>query len=89
MQDFNDYVKNSSNGSVDGIGELVKSLASKYDGKSPNELMSAIYKEALKGKQNGTLTDADIDGFAATIAPFLDGKKKKYLYKITEELKKI
>ncbi len=89
MQDFNDYVKNSPDESVGGIADVVKSLASKYDGKSPNELMSAIYKEALKGKQNGTLTNADIDGFAATIAPFLDDKKKKYLYKIIEELKKI
>ena len=95
MQDFNDYVKNNKSGSsdnakIDGdLFNLINSLAGKFDGKSQNELMKAVYEEAKKGKQNGTLKNSDIDNFANMLAPILDEKKQKMLYKIVEELKKI
>ncbi len=100
MQDFNDYVKNgggksgekpqnTNENSQQSIINLVSKLASKYDGKNTNELIMAIYSEAKKGKQNGTLTNKDIDNFASMLAPMLDDKKRKMLYKITEELKRI
>ena len=95
MQDFNDYVKNnksglSDNAKIDGdLFNLINSLAGKFDGKSQNELMKAVYEEAKKGKQNGTLKNSDIDNFANMLAPILDEKKRKTLYKIVEELKKI
>lgn len=91
MQDFNDYVKNSnqSDQTQPNLLNLVMNLASKYDGKNTNELIKAIYIEAKKGKQNGTLTNRDIDNFSAMLSPLLDDKKRKMLIKITEELKKI
>lgn len=91
MQDFNDYVKNSNqnNQAQPNLLNLVMNLASKYDGKNTNELIKAIYNEAKKGKQNGTLTNRDIDNFSAMLSPLLDDKKRKMLIKITEELKKI
>ena len=95
MQDFNDYVKNNQSGSSDNpkisgdLFNLINSLAGKFDGKSQNELMKAVYEEAKKGKQNGTLKNSDIDNFASMLAPVLDEKKQKMLYKIVEELKKI
>ena len=49
----------------------------------------AIYKEAKRGKQAGTLTNADIDNFANMLSPFLDDKKRSMLNKIVGELKKI
>jgi hypothetical protein len=97
MQDFNDYVKNNkqspngvgANGIPQGLMNLVSSLASKYDGKNTNELIKAVYDEAKKGKQNGTLTNSDIDNFATMLAPVIDQKKRKTLYKIVDELKRI
>ncbi len=103
MQDFNDYLKNNGSNqgnstasdSVDGdnaqqnIINLVTKLASKYDGKNTQELISAIYEQAKRGKANGTLTNKDIDNFASMLAPMLDDKKRKMLYKITAELKRI
>ncbi len=96
MQDFNDYIKNSGNqtpnsnaDSQQNIINLVTQLASRYDGKNTGELISAIYNEAKKGKENGTLTNRDIDNFASMLAPMLDDKKRKMLYKITQELKRI
>ena len=94
MRDFNDYVNGASNesetsGIPNNLSNLVNSLAGKFDGKSQNDLIRAIYSEAKKGKQNGTLTNADIDNFATTLAPLLDKNKQKMLYKIVEELKRI
>jgi hypothetical protein len=95
MQDFNDYVNDGENSQPDysdvnpEILNLVKGLAGRFDGKNQNELIKAIYLEAKKGKENGTLSNADIDNFVATLSPMLDDKKRKMLYKIAEELKKI
>ncbi len=87
MQDFNDYVNNQSN-SNDLFG-IVNDLARQFDGKGQGELLKAIYKKAKEGKQNGTLTNKEIDGFANMLSPMLDDKQKKTLKKIVEELKKI
>lgn len=71
------------------IFELVKKIANNFDGKSNKDLLSAIYTEAKKGKQNGTLTNEEIDKFAIVLSPFLDDKQAKLLSKIVNELKKI
>lgn len=95
MQDFNEYVKKGKREEATGGNEsgnifnLVNSLANKFDGKSQNELMRAVYEEAKRGKRNGTLKNSDIDNFASMLAPLLDEKKKKTLGKIVDELKKI
>lgn len=92
MDDFNEYVKNSQSNSQNeptDLFHLVGSIASKYNGKDRNELLMAIYKEAKKGKEQGTLTNADIDRFANMISPLLDEKQRKMLVKIANELKKI
>lgn len=92
MKDFNDYVKNGgdNNQGVDqNLFNMVNSLAGKFDGKSQNDLIRAIYEQAKKGKQNGTLNNAEIDNFATMLAPVLDKQKQKMLYKIVEELKRI
>ncbi len=96
MQDFNSYVNNQKNkkqSDINGMDKnlynLVSSLAGRFDGKNQSELIKAIYEEAKKGKQNGTLTNAEIDNFVSMLSPLLDDKKKKMLSKIAEELKKI
>lgn len=95
MQDFNEYAKNGGDNQEipEGIDEnvlnMVSSLASKFDGKSQNDLLMAIYNEAKKGKKNGTLSNADIDNFAQMLSPMLDDKKRKMLMKVVAELKKI
>ena len=94
MEDFNEYAQRvedtaKEDTQTENLFNLVSSIATKYNGKSQNELLMAIYKEAEKGKRNGTLSNADIDNFAQTISPFLDDKKKRMLNKIVDELKKI
>ncbi len=96
MEDFNSFVNNEKNkkreapnGMDKNLYNLVSSLAGKFDGKSQNDLIKAIYQEAKKGKQQGTLSNADIDNFVGMLSPLLDDKKRKMLNKIADELKKI
>ena len=96
MQDFNSFVNSQKGKEQDAIKgmdknlyNLVQSLANKFDGKSQTELIKAIYDEAKKGKQNGTLSNADIDNFVSMLSPLLDSQKRKMLLKIASELKKI
>ena len=95
MEDFNSFANNQKDNpnqkmTMDGnLFNLITSLSNKFDGKSQTELIKAIYEEAKKGKQNGTLSNADIDNFSQMLSPLLDDKKRKILIKVTEELKKI
>lgn len=93
MKDFNQFLNDKKDGSksadASDIFGLINSLSKKFDGKSQGELLAAIYKEAKKGKKNGTLKNSDIDSFAATVSPFLDETQRGYLSKIVKELKSI
>lgn len=99
MEDFNQYTQKSGKGqfehgchdeqSENGLFGLVSEIARKFDGKNQNELLMAVYKEAKRGKERGTLTNADLDRFAAVLSPVLDDKKKSILNKIVADLKKI
>ena len=104
MDDFNSYVRNggkngsnnfgsgnseSGKGVPNNIMNLVGALSNKYDGKSQAELIKAIYDEAKKGKEQGTLSNADIDNFVSMLSPMLDSQKRKVLNRIADELKKI
>lgn len=98
--DFNQYAKNAGKKSKnntssnpynvdDNIFNMVNSIASKYNGKSQTELLKAIYEEAKRGKERGTLSNSDIDNFVSMLTPMLDEQKRKILFKVAEELKKI
>ena len=92
MQDFNSFVGDNSqnNGGInDNLISLITSLATKYNNATETELLKAIYEEAKRGKERGTLTNADIENFVAMLTPMLDEKKRKILYKVADELKKI
>lgn len=89
MDDFNSYAKKGGDKKQKNIYDLVSEIAGKFDGKNTNELLSAIYKEAKKGKENGTLSNAEIDNFVSVLSPFFSEKQRSYLIKIASELKKI
>ena len=91
MQDFESFSKNTKAETFGGptdLNDLIKNLAGKFDGKSENEILSAIFKEAEKGRQAGTLKDEDIDRFASMLAPMIDDGKRKKLYSVVDKLKK-
>ena len=89
MKDFSEFTpqeKKETNGSGDINSQFMK-FASAYEGKSADEVMSAILAEAEKGKKNGTLTDADVDKFASTVSPFLTDKQRKMLNVMVKKIK--
>lgn len=89
MKDFSEFTpqeKKETNGSGDINSQFMK-FASAYEGKSADEVMSAILAEAEKGQKNGTLTDADVDKFASTVSPFLTDKQRKMLNVIVKKIK--
>lgn len=92
MQDFGKFSEEMKNKRVSGgnaLYDTAVNIAKSFDGKDQGELLKAVYKEAERGKRAGTLTNAEIDNFVAVLSPALDAKKRKYLLKIAEELKKI
>lgn len=96
MEDFNNYAKSKTSGRTGagdnkggGLFETISKISKQFDGKSTDELLRAIYKEAETRKRAGTLSNAEIDGFVAMLSPALDAVKRRYLVKIAEDLKKI
>ena len=69
--------------------EEAQKIAAAYDGRNESELLRSVYARAAEGKRNGTLTNAQIDAFCAQLAPMLDAARRKKLYKIAAELKKM
>ena len=50
--------------------------------------MKAILTEAERGRKNGTLSDDDIDNFAALVLPMINPEQQKTLEKVVKRLKK-
>ena len=86
---FQFYYKPNGNSQDAGAYDMLKKFANKYEGASKNDLISAIKKEAEKGRKNGTLSNKDIDNFANMLLPMLNNSQKAELKKIVEELKKM
>ncbi len=88
MRNFKDFNSSSKNNTLNGDAmNILKNFASKYEGASEQDLVSAILKEAEKGKKNGTLKDSDIDNFASMLAPMLNPMQKRQLEKIVKTIK--
>ena len=93
MKDFNSFKSNKKKQENQSFGnspyEIFANLSKKYEGKSSDELMQAIIKQAEIGRKNGTLSDSDIDNFASTVYPLLNDKQRKTLNTVVARLKKI
>lgn len=99
MRDFNDFKtgdaadigNNGGKATINmngNIAEQFSALASAYEGKNADEIMKAILTEAERGRKNGTLSDDDIDNFAALILPMINPEQQKTLEKVVKRLKK-
>ena len=81
-----------SNGNIGGEQQAINisaTLARAVSGKSEGQINSTIIAQAEQGKRDGTLTNADLDNFYNTLAPLLDGFKKKKLQQVIAKLKAI
>ena len=69
--------------------DLMKKMASAYDGRSSADIWRNILSEAEKSKRAGTLSNQEIDAFYQSFAPMLDSSQRKKLQSVVEKLKKI
>ena len=69
--------------------DLMRKMASAYDGKSNADIWKNILSEAEKSKRAGTLSNEEIDRFYQSFAPMLDRSQRKKLETIVEKLKRI
>ena len=68
--------------------DMVKNIAKQFHGKSENDMMDAIYKEAEKNRKNGSLTDKDLDNFLSMVSPLINSDKRSKLNNVINKLKK-
>lgn len=93
---FSDYEargkgkQKSGNGRIsDENKKLLFSVLKDYEGKSRAELVKGITEQAEKLRAEGKLSDAELDSFSLTLAPFLDGRGREELAEIVARIKKL
>ena len=99
MKDFKSYNPNENNnknnasaggaGDINSTVELANAVAKAMNGKTESQLIRTIIAEAERGKREGRLTNADLDNFYNTVAPMVDGAKRKKLKEIISKLKSL
>ena len=90
--DSNKSVKDMRRDDLDEQGKSqyddIKRKAKQFEGKSEGELMGELFKRVGEGKKNGTLSDSDLDRFAAQAAPMLNAEQRKKLQLLLTQMKK-
>ena len=78
----------SGNAKMNGAAfDMLKAMADKYEGASEKDLISAILAEAVKARAAGTLSDEEIDSFAAQISPMLTQAQRSRLNAVIAKIK--
>ena len=97
MKKFSEYASENKSNSTDNCSQklgnesafdLLKSVASRYEGASEGDLISAILKEAKKAREEGRLSDKEIENFVYTISPMLNSSQRKQLETVVKQIKK-
>lgn len=97
MKDFKNYEPEKSNDNkipqdindVNSAVEFAKVVSKSMNGKNEGQLLRTIIAEAERGKREGRLTNADLDNFYNSLAPMVDGFKRKKLKEVITRLKQI
>lgn len=90
MDDFKNFTpKNTSSTDMNAAMDMAKSVIGSMNGKSESQLLRTIIAEAERGKREGRLSNADLDNFYNSVAPMVDGAKRKKLKEIISRLKSI
>ena len=69
--------------------DLLKRVASKYEGANQKDLLTAIMQEAKQAKKRGTLSDEEISNFVSSISPMLNPTQRKQLQSVIKEIKEV
>ena len=61
------------NGDLNRTLNMAEMIAKAFNGKSEGQILQTILAQAEQGKRDGTLSNADLDNFYATVAPMRGG----------------
>ena len=100
MRKFSEYVNDSKNDNNqttqsssqnngymnESAFQLLKRVASQYEGASQEELIMAILNEAKLAKERGTLSSSEIQNFVGAVSPMLSSSQRKQLDSIIEKI---
>lgn len=86
----NEQPKNSRNKNMneEEIIDTVKKVTKQYEGKSQQELMGEILKQANQGKKDGSVNLNELEKMTHQIAPMLNSEQQKKLNEIMDMIKK-
>lgn len=65
----------------------LRETAKRYEGKSEDELMGEILRQASLGKKTGKLSQQDIDNFYQNVYPMLSRDQRRKLDSIIKKIK--
>ena len=66
---------------------MLRSLLKDYEGRSEDELIASIVAVAAKKREEGTLTDKELDAFYQMLLPSVTPEQKKKLDQVMTMLK--
>lgn len=69
------------------VEEEINSIASKYEGKSEAELMSALMSTVSAAKRDGSFSDEQLDDFVGFVSPSLDADARAKLDSLVRMIK--
>ena len=78
-RDFKDFIRENektTNQEDDKVKDYQK-IIDKYKDMDQNSLMTTLFEEASKLKQQGKLDSNSLNGIKTTLAPFLNDQQKK------------
>lgn len=86
IKDFGREESKSDNQSQT-LRDEVQSVASKYAGKSEEELLRALHQNVAEAKRNGTFSAEQLDGFVSFVSSGLDDDARQRLKALVEMIK--
>lgn len=87
MRSIRDFGRDGSKSDGSTIKEDVQAVATKYAGRSEEELIRALKQNVSEAKRNGTFSVEQLDSFVSFVSSSLDEQSRKRLLSLVEMIK--
>ncbi|MDE6028893.1 MAG: hypothetical protein K2F90_01055 [Clostridiales bacterium] len=87
MRSIRDFGRDGGKADTSTLKDDVQAVASKYAGRSEEELMRALKQNVAEAKRNGTFSVEQLDSFVAFVSSSLDEQSRKRLTALVDMIK--
>lgn len=87
MRSIKDFGREEVKNDNQSLRDEVQSVASKYIGKSEEELLKALRGNVAAAKRNGTFSVEQLDSFVSLVSSGLDDATRQRLNELVEMIK--